>query len=80
MMEEVAILHCLGLQKTDSYIAKGNNLADQGTKQTARTKNPHPKALALIPSVDLSLFKPQYWEMDLEKADEAGFHADLRLR
>lgn len=61
--EKVAIVYCLGHQKIDSYIAKGNNLADQATKQAAGTKNPDSKALTLIPSVDLSLFKPQYLEM-----------------
>ena len=43
VMEKVVAVHCLGHQKTDSYIAKGNNLADQAAKQAVRTKNPNPK-------------------------------------
>ncbi|XP_058391066.1 ribonuclease H-like [Diceros bicornis minor] len=76
MPQKVAIAHCLGHQKTDSYIAKVNNLADQAAKQAARTKTPNPKALALIPSMDLSLFKPQDSETDLNRAEEWGFHTD----
>ena len=76
MPEEVAIIHYLGHQKTASYIARGNNLADQAAKQASRTKNPSPKPLTLIPSVDLSLFKPQYSAMDLDRADEWGSHGD----
>lgn len=59
MPEEVAIVHYPGHEKTDSYLAKGNNLAGWAAKQAARTKNPNPKALALILSMDLSLVKPQ---------------------
>ena len=44
MPEKEAIVHYLDHQKTDSYIAKGQNLS----VQAARTKNPDPKALALI--------------------------------
>ena len=76
MPEKVSIVHYLGHQNTDSYIAKGNNLADQATKQAARTKIPSPKALALILSMDLSLFKLQYSETDLNRAYKWGFHTD----
>ena len=41
-----------------------------------QNRRPEPNTLALIQSVDLSLFKPQYSEMDLERDDEWGFHAD----
>lgn len=49
-------------------------MPDQVTKQEAGTKKPDPKALALIPRVDLSLFKSQDSDMDLEKADEGRSH------
>ena len=49
MLEEVAIVHCPGHQKTDINTAIGNILAGQATKWAARTPNPDPKALALIP-------------------------------
>ena len=39
MLKEVAIVHCPGHQKTDSYIAKGNNLADRAIKQAVRNGN-----------------------------------------
>lgn len=39
MLEEVDIVHCPGHQKTDSYIAKGNNLSDEAAKQVSRIKN-----------------------------------------
>ena len=60
MLEKVAVVHCRGHPKTDSYIAKGNNLADRAAEQAARTKDPDPKAPALTLSVDPSLVKPQY--------------------
>ena len=74
MMLGVIILYCPGPPKDWCYTANGNNVPDQVTKQEARTKKPDPKALALIPRVDLSLFKSQYSDMDLEKADEGRFH------
>ena len=43
-----------------------------------KTQNPDPKALALIPSMDLSLFKPWNLERDAERADERGFYDDSR--
>ena len=74
MMLGVIILYCPGPPKDWCYTANGNNLPDQVTKQEAGTKKPDPKALALIPRVDLSLFKSQDSDMDLEKADEGRSH------
>ena len=34
--KEVAVMHCLGLQKGTDLISKGNQLADQASKQAAR--------------------------------------------
>lgn len=74
MMLGVIILYCPGPPKDWCCTANRNNLPDQVTKQAAETKNPDPQALALIPRADLSLFKSQYSDMDLEKADEGRFH------
>lgn len=43
-MPELATAHCPGHQKTDNYIPKGNNLADQ-----VQNKHPEPKTQVLRP-------------------------------
>lgn len=45
MPEEVVIVHCLGHQKIDSYLAKGKDLDYQDTKQVAKTKDLNSVAL-----------------------------------
>lgn len=77
--EKVAMVHCPGLQKTDSCIAKGNDLADQAAKPAARTENPNPKALALILSMDPSVFKRQYSETHLNSRQMGISYRLLRL-
>lgn len=67
----VAIMHCPGHQKTGSYVAVGNRMADKAAKKAARG----PKFWgALIPQLDLSQCEPSYTEEDLKRAQEWGFN------
>ena len=67
----VAVMHCPGHQKTDSYVAVGNRMADKADKKSARG----PKfGGELIPQLDLSQCDPSYTEKDLKRAQEWGFN------
>lgn len=49
-------MHCLGHQKEDTEVAKGNNLADQTAKEAAKRTF----IMLLVPVLDLLQFDPEF--------------------
>ena len=57
-------MHCLGHQKEDTEMARGNNLAAPAVKEAAKGIFIMP----LVPVLDLSQFDPEYLTADLRES------------
>ena len=57
-------MHCLGHQKEDTEMARGNNLAAPAVKEAAKGTFIMP----LVPALDLSQFDPEYLTADLRES------------
>ena len=74
-VKAVAIVHCLGHQKSECLTANwAVNWADKAAKLAASTKAPRSPIMALIPEVDLMKCHPKYPSEDLDRANEWGFN------
>lgn len=56
----MAVIHCAGHKKEDSHTIKGNQLADQAAKYTAKFSKINDKLAFFIPQIPFTQYVPRY--------------------